>query len=190
MEKKLDLRLQKTYLALRSAFTELLDEKQFDELTVNELCSRAMIRRTTFYKHFTDKYDYFAFYIREMVSSLQRQFPTDVPEEQVKAYFLYMSQELLRFLHQHARMVDNIRNSSMFPLLMSIMLDQITGDIAAVLSQTSPALRENPEKRKGIAAFYAGGMLNTYFRLIQSEGGGNENLFLEIMDIITNQMTY
>ena len=69
MEKKIDLRLQKTYLALRNAFTELMEEKRFEELTVNELCDRALIRRTTFYKHFADKYDYFAFYIREMVSS-------------------------------------------------------------------------------------------------------------------------
>ena len=28
------------------------------------LCDRAMIRRTTFYKHFRDKNDYFAFLYR------------------------------------------------------------------------------------------------------------------------------
>ena len=69
MEKDTDLRIQKTYLALQNAFVALLEEKRFEELTVNELCDRAMIRRTTFYKHFGDKYEYFAFYIREMVST-------------------------------------------------------------------------------------------------------------------------
>ena len=67
MEKKTDLRIQKTYLALQNAFEALLEEKRFEELTVNELCDKAMIRRTTFYKHFADKYEFFAFYIREMV---------------------------------------------------------------------------------------------------------------------------
>ena len=57
MEKNTDLRIQKTYLALQNAFVALLEEKRFEELTVNELCDRAMIRRTTFYKHFGDKYE-------------------------------------------------------------------------------------------------------------------------------------
>ena len=48
MEKKIDLRLQKTYQSLHAAFTELLEEKRFEELTVGELCDRAAIRRTTF----------------------------------------------------------------------------------------------------------------------------------------------
>ena len=62
MAEKMDLRIRKTYLALHNAFTELLEEKRFEEFTVNELCDRAMIRRTTFYKHFADKYEYFTFY--------------------------------------------------------------------------------------------------------------------------------
>ena len=49
MEKKMDLRIQKTYLSLPQAYTELLDEEKFEDFTINELCERAMIRRTTFY---------------------------------------------------------------------------------------------------------------------------------------------
>ena len=65
-----DLRIKKTYRALFDAFTELLEEHRFEDLTVAMLCDRAMIRRTTFYKHFRDKNDYFAFYIDELMSGL------------------------------------------------------------------------------------------------------------------------
>ena len=51
----MDLRVQKTYRALFGAFTELLEEHRFEDITVAMLCERAMIRRTTFYKHFADK---------------------------------------------------------------------------------------------------------------------------------------
>ena len=54
MEEKMDLRIRKTYLALHNAFTQLLEEKRFEDFTVNELCDLAMIRRTTFYKHFDE----------------------------------------------------------------------------------------------------------------------------------------
>ena len=60
MEKKVDLRILKTHKALCETFSTLLEEKKFEEITVNELCQRAMVRRATFYKHFADKYEYFA----------------------------------------------------------------------------------------------------------------------------------
>lgn len=184
----MDLRLQKTYLALHSAFTQLLEEARFDELTVNALCDRAMIRRTTFYKHFTDKYDYFAFYIREMVSTLQQNLPADVAEGDVSAYMLYMSRKLLHFLHSHKRMVCNIKNSSMFPLLLSILLEQITGDIQLILRRVCPEGAGERRKQEGIAAFYAGGVLNCYFRLMGEDAELDEPLFLDIVQGITKQM--
>ena len=118
MEEKMDLRIQKTYLALHNAFTEILEEKRFDEMTVNELCDRAMIRRTTFYKHFADKYEYFSFYIREITSTFQDRLAPDVAEDEVNAYLLHMSREMVRFLQQHEKLVRNIRTSSMFPVLL------------------------------------------------------------------------
>ena len=62
MEEKTDLRIRKTYKALCDAFVNILEKKRFDDLTVNELCDEAMIRRATFYKHFADKYDFFFFF--------------------------------------------------------------------------------------------------------------------------------
>ena len=180
MEKNTDLRIQKTYLALQNAFVALLEEKRFEELTVNELCDRAMIRRTTFYKHFGDKYEYFAFYIREVVSTFRDQLPPDVMDGEAAAYFLQMSQELLRFWHMHEKMVRNIENSSMFPLLLSILLDQITEDIILVLRRSCPDLAQDTGKLKGVAAFYAGGLINTFFRCTQKDSSIDENAFLEI----------
>lgn len=71
----MDLRIKKTYRALFEAFTELLEEHRFEDVTVAMLCDRAMIRRTTFYKHFRDKNDYFAFYIDELMSACRKSGP-------------------------------------------------------------------------------------------------------------------
>lgn len=67
---KEDLRIQKTYEALFTAFQKLLAEKKFEDITVRELCLHAKIRTATFYSHFTDKYDFFAF----MVQRIQQEF--------------------------------------------------------------------------------------------------------------------
>lgn len=53
-----DLRIQKTYAALTQAFTEMLKVKQFEQITVKELCDAAMVRTATFYNHFSDKLEF------------------------------------------------------------------------------------------------------------------------------------
>jgi len=53
---KLDPRVKRTRRLLIEAFFELLGEKGFDAITVQDIASRATVNRATFYAHFTDKY--------------------------------------------------------------------------------------------------------------------------------------
>ena len=54
-EEHLDLRQRKTRALLVKALAELMEERPFSELSVVDICSRAMVHRTTFYAHFNDK---------------------------------------------------------------------------------------------------------------------------------------
>lgn len=56
MEKRQDRRITKTRQSIRTAFIELLKEKRFADITVQDIADRAMISRSTFYDHYTDKY--------------------------------------------------------------------------------------------------------------------------------------
>lgn len=52
-----DLRVRRTQKALWEALLALMDEHDFESITVKDICDRAMVHRTTFYKHYQDKYD-------------------------------------------------------------------------------------------------------------------------------------
>lgn len=52
-----DLRVIKTEQNIQVVFIQLLQEKDFQKITVQDILSGAMINRTTFYKHYMDKYD-------------------------------------------------------------------------------------------------------------------------------------
>jgi AcrR family transcriptional regulator len=54
---KTDRRILRTKEAINSAFLELLSEKGFDRITVNDISERANINRGTVYLHYEDKYD-------------------------------------------------------------------------------------------------------------------------------------
>lgn len=57
MSNENDLRIRKTRKLIREAFIKLIDNKGFNAITINNIADMAMINRSTFYLHFTDKYD-------------------------------------------------------------------------------------------------------------------------------------
>ena len=44
-------------MLIRKAFTELMNQKPIESITIAELCKRANINRSTFYNHYTDIYN-------------------------------------------------------------------------------------------------------------------------------------
>ena len=179
MNEKLDLRIQKTYMALHNAFTQLLEEKKFEDFTVNELCERAIIRRTTFYKHFADKYEYYAFYIKEVCAEFQKQLSPEAMNG--NAYFLHMCRELLHFIRKNDRLVQNVKKSSMFPVLLMMLLEQIRGDVIDSLRRVKHSRPMDTTEIEGIAAFYAGGLLSTLFQMLNKDAPIDEDRFIGIV---------
>lgn len=57
MSNENDLRIRKTRKLIRDAFIKLLDGKGFNGITINNIADTAMINRSTFYLHYTDKFD-------------------------------------------------------------------------------------------------------------------------------------
>lgn len=53
---KQDKRVLKSKKAIRDALISLLKEKNFSEITIQDIANRAQISRSTFYDHYGDKY--------------------------------------------------------------------------------------------------------------------------------------
>jgi len=62
---KLDPRVKRTRQMLDQAFLELLAEKGFDAISVQDVTARAGVNRATFYAHFPDKFALLDYSIRE-----------------------------------------------------------------------------------------------------------------------------
>ncbi|MGF9963866.1 TetR/AcrR family transcriptional regulator [Bacillus rhizoplanae] len=56
-EGQLDLRIRRTHKLLWESLFELMTQskQKYSSITINQICDRAMVHRTTFYKHFEDK---------------------------------------------------------------------------------------------------------------------------------------
>ena len=65
-EEKLDPRVKRTRSLILQAFEELLAEKNFESISVQDVTDKAQINRATFYAHFQDKYVLLDYAISQM----------------------------------------------------------------------------------------------------------------------------
>ncbi|MHD0396628.1 TetR/AcrR family transcriptional regulator [Staphylococcus simulans] len=82
-----DLRVIKTKRALSESMFNLLSHKLFSTITVNMICDDAFVHRTTFYKHFYDKYDLLAY----LISNLTKDYFEKDIKERIEAPFKSLS---------------------------------------------------------------------------------------------------
>ncbi|HEY3371912.1 MAG TPA: TetR family transcriptional regulator [Prolixibacteraceae bacterium] len=64
-EEKKDPRVKRTRQSIEQAFLNLMTEKGFQALSVQDITEHAGINRATFYAHFPDKYDLLDHFIRK-----------------------------------------------------------------------------------------------------------------------------
>jgi AcrR family transcriptional regulator len=65
-----DLRVRRTQKLLWEALMALLAEQAFESISVKDICDLAMVHRTTFYKHYEDKYHLLRKGMREVYEAL------------------------------------------------------------------------------------------------------------------------
>jgi len=79
----LDLRVRRTNKFLWEALISLLMERDFESITVAAICERAIVHRTTFYKHYEDKHGLLFNGIQDELNALFEEFDSavDMPLE-------------------------------------------------------------------------------------------------------------
>lgn len=139
MSQKEDLRVKRTKRALADAFIQLLSEKSFEEITINELCAVAGIRRATFYKHYDDKFSFLTSYTR----SLRDRFDNNIwklgdpaPD---KDYYVAYAKRIVGFICENISAIENLISNDLFPSVMAIIVEQNYKDTCEHLEKSVAA---------------------------------------------------
>lgn len=72
--KRPDARTARTYRALSAALVELMQTREFDAITVQDLLDRAGVGRATFYSHFRNKDDFLLTDLERMLAGVESHF--------------------------------------------------------------------------------------------------------------------
>ena len=121
MDKKIDLRVIKTYNKLTVAFGEMMKTVPFDDITVFDLCDKAEVRRATFYKHFSDKYDFFKSIINIILTNIERKVLLRTKQSSTTEYVMLFVKEIIAYLDERPEILANILDSNAFPVMFDII---------------------------------------------------------------------
>ncbi len=119
--RKEDLRVQRTKKSLNDSFFKMLSEMTFEEISINDLCEAAGVRRATFYKHYRDKYDF----LTKLIGSIRDEFEAkewraDRPMNTKDYYVSYVS-SLIHYLNEHYLAAEKIMQSGIREMLVGII---------------------------------------------------------------------
>ena len=187
MEKPLDLRIQKTHMALSNAFIKLLGTKKYEEITINELCDTAMVRRATFYKHFGDKNEFFSFMIREMIAKYRKMFlnsNTDCSRPQ--DFYIHVVEGVLCLLSENRELVQSLSKSQMLPTLTAMIEEEIRWGVQAHIVEDEKKGIRLPAHPAGLmASIFTGALMSMGIWWIeQKEPVSKETLIQELSECI------
>ena len=129
----MDMRVRKTYKSLLDAFEELLKKNRYENITISMLCDKAMMRRTTFYKHFDDKDSFFKFYMSQKRTELEEICGANIQSLDISAYRVHMLDSLMTFLIDNEMLVNNVMKSSQNSTLLESLADFMTSDMKLML---------------------------------------------------------
>ncbi|MDL2300425.1 TetR/AcrR family transcriptional regulator [Clostridiaceae bacterium OttesenSCG-928-D20] len=186
MEKQQDLRITKTHMALCNAFVVLLGEKRFEDITVNELCERAMVRRATFYKHFSDKYYFFGFFIREKQAEFENETePVDRESSSFK-YVLALTVRLIDYLEDNKKIIERVLESNMMPAMLDIFSEQMIFNVKEKLKEDKAKGIEPPASPEFCAVAYSGAILQVLrWWYTQKTGMSKDVLISELNNVFS-----
>lgn len=164
MNVKEDARVRKTKVKLISTFRLLLTQKNFEDITVNEICAVSDIRRATFYKHFTDKYAFLKYFVGSLRKEFDARLAKRARTESTSAYYVEYLRGLVEFLSENEKMVSNVLESSALPTLLDVIKEKNYEDTCEKLKESAKSGLKLPASVETVAAMMTGAVAEAIIR--------------------------
>jgi AcrR family transcriptional regulator len=102
---------------------------------VIDICDRAMVHRTTFYKHFEDKYDLIRYCIKNLEESFKSAGLKDHDPANPRTFYLNTIRLVLRYFIEHKRLILVLANRGQSDTVLAMVHDLISADVQQKLKK-------------------------------------------------------
>lgn len=188
MQAKEDLRVRKTKAALNAAFGGIIEKKAFEDISINELCTIAGVRRATFYKHYSDKYDF----VKEYVGYLRLNYEVTTPLcssiEKTVDYYVNYAKRIVNYLDTHEKIVNNLLKSNLLHIIIGLITEKNFQDTTENLNQSVRRGLELPASVETVSAMLTGGIATVLFQWLISGKKRDVKLITDEISILIRRV--
>ncbi len=130
MKKKEDLRVIKTKKNLYEGLLIMMKNKTFEEIKVSDICKISLTNRSTFYDHFSDKYELLSTLINDLEKELAKKLSENNHIETAKEYYMKMIELLFDHISEnisiYTSIIKNNNNSIASDMFYNTLLKNVT----------------------------------------------------------------
>lgn len=105
---KEDLRTIRTKTFLSRTLLKLMEEKPLEKISVTDICDNALVHRTTFYKHFEDKYHLLSYTFESVKEDLFKNLSNCIASKSLKDISLAINKVCMDFLQERQDVIRKI----------------------------------------------------------------------------------
>lgn len=157
MKQKKDLRIIKTQNLLYNTLTELLRIHPFEEIKVSDICNKALINRSTFYSHYTDKYELLMDYINNQKELLLTELEKNEHIINTKEYYMKLINLLLNYIEDKKEIYYDMLINNKNSIVMDMLLDVAIQDVEKRIKEDYKNINNIPSNI--VTKFYLTGVI-------------------------------
>lgn len=177
---KEDLRVTKTKKLLYETLISLMEEKSFEEIKVSDICKKALINRSTFYSHYSDKYELFMELINTLKLSLFNSLNTNINNVNTREYFIELINILLNHIDDKKNIYYSILINNRNSIITDIILDVVSKDINSRI--TNDKISTNNIPTEIVSKFYLGAVISIGIEYLESKNKYSKEDMIKYID--------
>lgn len=182
MKKNTDLRIVKTQKALYNALLELMKDKSFESIKVSDICSLALVNRSTFYAHYEDKYELLVDFIDTLKNSLAEALLKNENIFNTREYYIEMIRLLLDHMEDKRDVYYSMLLNNRGSITSDIIIDTVSKDIKKRL-QNEPKIK-GKVPAEFVSVFYLGAVAGVVIKWLMSSNDYSKQDVIDYLDIL------
>ena len=190
MQKKEDLRIRKTKANLYKSLLQVMEEKTFEEIKVTDICNVSMINRSTFYDHFSDKYELLASLLKDLNEELISHLKVEKEVKSLKEYYVELIRQIVDFQNKNLNIFSAFavlrknNNSIAYDMLKEALQQEVTKKMNETYINKSNVPMEI------ISLFYVSAVISVAMEIIQDKNKYTEKDLINYLEQLIPELEY
>ena len=152
---------RRTYMLLRAALFAQLSKRPFEQITLTDICSTALVSRSTFYRYFEDKYDLLRYCLQSLLeeSGLSDEVIYFRNMENIRRFLDVLLQNLNENTVMYQKIFQANKDGDLFRIIRRGLIQILTDNLLAA--------EQNGYRLKLSAPVYTSLLADFYFDIVK-----------------------